>query len=206
MDMRPGPACADGHRSMIRSTHERRSLPPEREARTTRIEPVAVGVLAFLGVADVDISQVRHGADGPSDGPQNVTCYGIHVDTTWHNVKEEGYGIMGIARIGETDQRGNTKGRLRLVTAHTSSGHASGHSSRSACDGGCQFRADVKFAFRAFALMQLPAPPGCGRSPDGSVRRATTRPVTDCPGAPSTIGSSGTSLAMMQGRPARRRG
>jgi len=48
--------------------------------------------------------------------------------------------------------------------------------------------AGVKFAFRAFARMQLPAPPGCGQSPDGSVGRATTRPATDCPGAPSASG------------------
>jgi hypothetical protein len=48
--------------------------------------------------------------------------------------------------------------------------------------------ADVKFVFRAFALMQLPALPGCGQSPDGSVRRATTRRATDCPGAPSASG------------------
>ena len=40
-------------------------------------QPVAVGVLALLSVADVDISQVRHGVDGPSGGPQNVTCCDI---------------------------------------------------------------------------------------------------------------------------------
>ena len=36
--------------------------------------------------------------------------------------------------------------------------------------------------------MRPPAPSACGQSPDGSVRRATTRRATDRPAAPSDRG------------------
>jgi hypothetical protein len=90
------------------------------------------------------------------------------------------------------DGRDGREGRKWETWESTSSGHASGHSSRSACDGGCQIR------FSSFCA-------------NVTARSSWTRPITRRLRPPrdhqasdrlsrrsERIGASGASLAMMQ--------